>query len=520
MRVAGKVEQTHVDANSPMSASLQSSDLIHTEHGFPFALIKHLLTSTLPIFEKERQKAEKLAKFKEKQSKQQVNVDPAPQSKVKKFKKFGAADAYEPKRIESGRYEWWETRGLFHPQFTVGGAVKPEGKFVIPIPPPNVTGALHMGHALTNDLQDTMVRHARMRGKTMVWIPGCDHASISTQSVVEKMLWRMERKTRHDVGRVRLLEMLWDWTEKYKGNITNQLRRLGGSMDWTREAFTMDKNVSDAVRTTFIQLHEEGIIYRANRLVNWCSALSTSLSNLEVDNKELKGKTKIAVPGYAKLIEFGVLTYFKYPISKSPVEETTSSTDFSIYETIEIATTRPETMLGDTGIAVHPQDERYKHLVGRMAIHPLIPNRKVIIFADEEVDKDFGTGAVKITPAHDPADFIKGNRHGLEFINILNDDGMLNANAGPFAGMKRFDARYAVLAALKEKNLYSRWEDNAMTIPICQRSKDIVEPVLKPQWWMKMTELARAADEAVFDGRIQIKPESEKKRFHSWMHNI
>jgi valyl-tRNA synthetase len=234
MRVAGKVEQTHVDANSPMSASLQSSDLIHTEHGFPFALIKHLLTSTLPIFEKERQKAEKLAKFKEKQSKQQVNVDPAPQSKVKKFKKFGAADAYEPKRIESGRYEWWETRGLFHPQFTVGGAVKHEGKFVIPIPPPNVTGALHMGHALTNALQDTMVRHVRMRGKTMVWIPGCDHASISTQSVVEKMLWRMQRKKRHDVGRVRLLEMLWDWTEKYKGNITNQLRRLGGSMDWTR----------------------------------------------------------------------------------------------------------------------------------------------------------------------------------------------------------------------------------------------------------------------------------------------
>ena len=377
-----------------------------------------------------------------------------------------------------------------------------------------------MGHALTNALQDTMIRHARMRGKTTAWIPGCDHASISTQSVVEKMLWKTQQKTRHDVGRDRLLEMIWDWTHKYKGNITNQLKRLGGSMDWTREAFTMDENLSEAVRMTFIQLHEEGIIYRANRLVNWCSALSTSLSNLEVDNKELKGRTKVAVPGYDKMIEFGVLTYFKYPISKSPSETTSTVTDFQTYELIEIATTRPETMLGDTGIAVHPEDERYKHLVGKTAIHPFIPDRKIIIFADKDVEKDFGTGAVKITPAHDPADFVRGKKHNLEFINILNDDGTLNENAGPFAGLKRFDARYAVIQALKEKNLYSKWEENAMTIPVCQRSKDIVEPVLKPQWWMKMTDLAKAADQAVSDGRIQIKPESEKKRFHFWMQNI
>jgi valyl-tRNA synthetase len=359
-----------------------------------------------------------------------------------------------------------------------------------------------------------------MRGKTTAWIPGCDHALISTQSVVEKMLWKTQQKTRHDVGRDRLLEMIWDWTHKYKGNITNQLKRLGGSMDWTREAFTMDENLSEAVRMTFIQLHEEGIIYRANRLVNWCSALSTSLSNLEVDNKELKGRTKVAVPGYDKMIEFGVLTYFKYPISKSPSETTPTVTDFQTYELIEIATTRPETMLGDTGIAVHPDDERYKHLVGKTAIHPFIPDRKIIIFADKEVEKDVGTGAVKITPAHDPADFARGKKHNLEFINILNDDGTLNENAGPFAGLKRFDARYAVIQALKEKNLYSKWEENAMTIPICQRSKDIVEPVLKPQWWMKMTDLAKAADQAVSDGRIQIKPESEKKRFHFWMQNI
>lgn len=291
-------------------------------------------------------------------------------------------------------------------------------------------------------------------------------------------------------------------------------------MDWTREAFTMDENLSEAVRVTFIQLHEEGIIYRANRLVNWCSILSTSLSNLEVDNKELTGRTKLTVPGYTGKIDFGVLTYFKYPIKK-PDAVVFDSESFSDCDFIEIATTRPETMLGDTAIAVHPTDSRYTHLVGGTAIHPFIPDRKIIIIADEEVDPAFGTGAVKITPAHDLADFIKGKKHDLEFINMLNDDGTLNDNAGPqFSGQKRFDARYTVVAALKAKGLYSKEEDHAMTIPLCQRSKDVVEPVLRPQWWMKMTDLARAADDAVSDGRITIQPESEEKRFHYWMETI
>lgn len=375
-----------------------------------------------------------------------------------------------------------------------------------------------MGHALTNALQDTMIRHARMKGKTTLWLPGMDHAGISTQSVVEKMLWKTEGKTRHDLGREAMLEKIWLWKDKYHAGITKQLKKLGGSMDWSREAFTMDENLSRAVRGSFVQLYDEGIIYRANRLVNWCSALSTSLSNLEVDNKELKGKTKIKVPGYDKMIEFGVLTYFRYPIKDSTGGSLTGKYEGQEY--IEVATTRPETMLGDTAVAVHPNDKRYQHLVGKYAVHPFIPDRKVLIIADEEVEMDFGTGAVKITPAHDPSDFSKGQRHKLEFINILNDDGTLNSNAGPYKDQKRFDVRYKVIADLKELGLYNKQEENPMTIPLCNKTKDIVEPMMKPQWWMRMTEMAKAADDAVTDGRIRIQPESEARKYHAWMANI
>ncbi|KIW23474.1 valine-tRNA ligase [Cladophialophora immunda] len=511
-------------AQDAMGQNVPGKDLQNNEKG-QTVMGEAGKEKTAKEIERERKKAEKLAKFQEKQKKQTAPApaaDAPKTAKKEKVKKAAAVDAYEPQKIESGRYEWWESRGYFKPQFTKEGKIKPEGKFVIPIPPPNVTGSLHMGHALTNALQDTMIRHARMKGKTTAWIPGCDHAGIATQSVVEKMVYKTEGKTRHDLGREVLLEKIWSWKQKYHANITNQLKRLGGSMDWTREAFTMDDERSFAVRKTFVDLFEEGIIYRADRLVNWCSALCTSLSNLEVDNKELKGRTKLKVPGYDKMIEFGVLTYFKYPISKGDDSHKTSTSPdrFRGYEFIEIATTRPETMLGDTAIAVHPDDKRYKHLVGKLAIHPFIPDRKIIIIADEEVEMDFGTGAVKITPAHDPNDFTKGKKHNLEFINILNDDGTLNANAGPYAGQKRFDARYAVINDLKALGLYTKQEDNAMTIPMCQRSKDVIEPVLKPQWWMRMADMAKAADEAVLDGRILIKPESESRRFHFWMQNI
>ena len=459
--------------------------------------------------EKERQKAEKNKKFLEKQAKlkSQAANAPPPKEKEKKVKKPPSTDAYEPHKIESGRYDWWEQHGYFKPDFAADGKAKKEGTFVIPIPPPNVTGSLHMGHALTNALQDTMIRRARMMGKTTAWVPGCDHAGISTQSVVEKMLWKTEHKTRHDLGREGLLKIIWDWKDFYHKNITNQLKRLGGSMDWTREAFTMDENLSAAVRETFIQLHDEGIIYRANRLVNWCTALSTSLSNLEVDNIELTGKTKLSVPGYDKMIEFGVITYFCYEMESSNKK-------------IEVATTRPETMLGDTGIAVHPNDERYKEFLGKNAKHPFIEGRLLKIVADDEVDMDFGTGAVKVTPAHDPNDFIRGKKYDLEFINIFTDDGLLNENAGNFAGTKRFDARYKVIDALKEKGLYVKWENNPMKVPLCSKSKDVIEPILKPQWWMKMESLAKPAIEVVRDGRIKITPESAEKNYYMWMENI
>lgn len=281
---------------------------------------------------------------------------------------------------------------------------------------------------------------------------------------------------------------------------------MGGSTDWSREAFTMDKNLSAAVTETFVKLYDEGTIYRDNRLVNWCTRLNTALSNLEVDNKELSGRTLLDVPGYDKKVEFGIIVHFKYPIEGSD-------------ETIEVATTRPETMLGDTGIAVHPQDERYKHLVGKNAVHPFI-DRLMPIVADDYVDKEFGTGAVKITPAHDPNDFALGKRHNLQFINILTDDGLMNENAGPYKGQKRFDVRYTIQTDLKEHGLYVDKKDNPMKVPLCSKSKDVIEPILKPQWWMRMKDLATEAIKVVKNGDIKIQPESAEKSYYRWMEDI
>lgn len=414
--------------------------------------------------------------------------------------------AYIPKVVESAWYAWWEKQGYFEPEFGPDNRVKKAGYFVISEPPPNVTGALHMGHALPNALQDALIRWNRMRGLTTLWLPGCDHAGISTQSVVENMLWRRQKKTRYDLGRPKFVETIWDWKEEYHTKINSVLRRMGGSFDWTREAFTMDENLSAAVTETFVQLHEEGIIYRANRLVNWCVKLNTALSNLEVDNKELTGRTLLDVPGYERKVEFGVLTHFQYEMDGSG-------------EKIQVATTRPETMLGDTGIAVNPKDERYKHLIGKNAKHPFV-DRLLPIFADEYVDIEFGTGAVKITPAHDHNDFALGQRHGLDFVNIFNDNGTMNHNTGEFEGTKRFDARYKVVDALKSKGLYVKWEDNAMKVPLCAKSKDVIEPLMKPQWWMKMKGLADAAIKAVKDGEIVIRPESAEKSYFRWLEGI
>ena len=484
---------------------------------------------------KERAKAEKAAKFAEKQAKQQKlqaasqpkekakkkeqvkfepykEETPVGQKKILKSLEDEHRKAYIPSVVESAWYDWWEKEGFHEPDFKPDGEVKDKGYFVISIPPPNVTGALHIGHALATALQDAMIRWNRMKGLTVLYVPGCDHAGISTQSVVENMLYhRRNGMTRHDLGRQKFVETVWEWKEEYHKKINKVLRRLGGSMDWTREAFTMDQNLSAAVQHTFVQLHEEGLIYRANRLVNWCTKLNTSLSNLEVDQKELGGATKLDVPGYDKKIEFGCIWNFKYPIDGTN-------------DTIEVATTRPETMLGDTGVAVHPDDERYKHLLGKKVRHPFV-DRLLPIFADKEVKMDFGTGAVKITPAHDFNDFKRGKEYlepmGIDWsINILNDDGTMNANAGPFEGQRRFDVRYTVIEALKEKGLYVGKANNQMVIPLCNKSKDVIEPLLKPQWWMKMKPLAEPAIEAVRNGSIKLKPQNSENTYYRWMESI
>lgn len=415
--------------------------------------------------------------------------------------------AYNPKVVESGWNSWWENEGFFKPEFS-DGKVKKEGYFVMVEPPPNVTGALHLGHALTNAIQDTLIRWNRMKGLTTLYLPGCDHAGIATQSVVENRLWREEKKTRHNLGREKFVSTVWDWKEQNHQKINNVLRRMGGSFDWSREAFTMDANRSAAVSETFVKLHEEGIIYRANRLVNWCTKLNTALSNLEVDHKEIEGRTLLDVPGYDRKVEFGVMTHFCYEIDGTHGQEK-----------IEVATTRPETMLGDTGIAVHPEDERHKHLIGKYARHPFV-DRLMPIFSDTYVKQDEGTGAVKITPAHDPNDEILGRRHNLEFITILNDDGTLNRDTGGFQGLPRFEARYKVIDALKERGLWVKGESHAMSVPLCSRSKDVIEPLMKPQWWMRMRDLADAAVKAVKDGEIKIRPETSEKNYLRWHENI
>jgi valyl-tRNA synthetase len=478
---------------------------------------------------KEKAKAEKLAKLeakkakleqqkaaskpKEKEKKQQeklapyVEETPAGEKKILKPLDDDYHKAYIPSVVESAWMAWWEKEGLHKPEFKANGDVKDAGTFVIPIPPPNVTGALHIGHALATSLQDAMIRWSRMQGKTVLYLPGCDHAGISTQSVVENMLYhRRNGTTRHDLGRQKFVETVWEWKEDYHQRINNVMRRMGASLDWSREAFTMDKNLSAAVRRTFISMHDEGLIYRGNRLVNWCCRLSTALSTQEVDDKELEGSTKIDVPGYDKKIEFGSIWNFKYQVDGSD-------------ETIEVATTRPETMLGDTGVAVHPDDKRYQHLLGKFVKHPFV-DRKLPIFGDATVEMDFGTGAVKITPAHDPNDYKRGKDFNLEFINILNDDGTFNENAGPFAGQKRYDVRYTVIEELTKLGLYVGKASNKMIIPLCSKSKDVIEPVLKPQWWMNMKPLIPAAREVVEKGEVLIKPQSARDEYFRWMDRI
>ncbi|KAL0375098.1 UNVERIFIED_CONTAM: Valine--tRNA ligase, mitochondrial 1 [Sesamum radiatum] len=416
------------------------------------------------------------------------------------------AKTYKPSAVEKSWYEWWEKSTFFE-----ADADSSKPPFVIVLPPPNVTGALHIGHALTAAIQDTIIRWRRMSGYNTLWVPGMDHAGIATQVVVEKKIMREKKLTRHDVGRDGFIAEVWKWKNEYGGTILKQLRRLGASLDWSRECFTMDDKRSKAVTEAFVRLYREGVIYRDLRLVNWDCVLRTAISDIEVEHIEIKERTPLRVPGYEKPVEFGVLTSFAYPLEGGLGE-------------IIVATTRVETMLGDTAIAIHPDDPRYSHLHGKFAIHPFNGRKLPIVCDAVLVDMNFGTGAVKITPAHDPNDFEVGKRHNLEFINIFTDDGNINSNGGPeFAGMPRFKARVAVTEALKEKGLYRGDKNNEMRLGICSRSNDVVEPLIKPQWYVNCKSMAQQGLDAVMDDanpKIEIIPKQYVAEWKRWLENI
>ncbi|KAJ3073249.1 hypothetical protein HDU98_001931 [Podochytrium sp. JEL0797] len=449
------------------------------------------------------------AKAKKEKTKEEPEVfvpDTTPEGEKKDMTK-PFASAYNPVQVEAAWYSWWEKSGYFKPEL-IDGKPKPAGTFVISIPPPNVTGSLHLGHALTNSIQDSLTRWNRMLGKTTLYVPGCDHAGIATQIVVEKKLMKERNLTRHDLGREQFVSEIWTWKNEYGDKIYNQIRRLGTSVDWDRQTFTMDQGPSEAVTEAFVRLHEEGVIYRENRLVNWCTKLKTAISNLEVENLELTGSTFLAVPDHdpKKKYEFGVIVSFAYKFEDSDEE-------------IVVATTRLETMLGDTAIAVNPTDERYTDKVGKFVVHPF-NGRKIPIIADDYVDKDFGTGAVKITPSHDQNDYAMGKRHNLPFINIFTDEGKVNEEGAQFEGMQRFDARVAVQKALAELGLYKETNPNPMQLPICTRSNNVVEPLMKPQWWVDCKDMAQKAMEVVRSGELEILPKTSEKEWFSWLEKI
>jgi len=381
-------------------------------------------------------------------------------------------------------YAGWESAGYFKPE----AAATDAPPFVIAIPPPNVTGELHLGHALFVSLQDLMIRYERMRGKAALWIPGTDHASIATQLQVEKMLLA-EGTSREKVGREEFLRRTWEWSNKYGDAIIKQFRRLGASADWSRLRFTMDESLSTAVREAFVTLYEQGLIYRGPRLINWSPGLQTAVSDLEVERSE----------------EEATLYYFKYPVDGG--------------EFIPVATTRPETILGDTAVAVHPEDERYKHLIGKNAYVP-ITNRPIRVIGDEYVDRAFGTGALKVTPAHDFNDYDLSQRHNLPLINIMNKDASLNDNGGPYAGLDRYVAREKLWADMTAAGLTIKTEKFMHVVPRTQRGGEIVEPLLSVQWFAKMQPLADKALAAVRDGQIKIVPERFEKVYFNWLENI
>ncbi len=392
--------------------------------------------------------------------------------------------AYEPGKVEQKWYQFWLEKGYFKPE--IGPEKKP---FVIIMPPPNVTGELHVGHALTATLEDIMTRWHRMKGDPTLWLPGIDHAGIAGQVVVEQLLAK-EGTSRHQLGREKFIERMWQWAKQCRQTIAGQHQRLGISCDWNREVFTLDEGPSRAVRTAFVRLYDKGLIYKGERIINWCPRCATALSDLETDHKEIAGH----------------LWYVRYPLAEDD-------------GFITVATTRPETILGDTAVAVNPQDERFKAMVGKKVVLPAV-SRLIPIVADEAVDPSFGTGAVKITPAHDPVDFEVAQRQKLPLINILNPDATMNEAAGPYIGLDRFACREAILADLEKDGLLIKIEPYVHSVGHCQRCQTVIEPIASKQWFIKTQPLVQPAIKAVLDGRVTIIPQRFIKVYLNWMENI
>ena len=392
--------------------------------------------------------------------------------------------AYDFNSTEKRLYEWWEENGWFKPEARPDDAKS----FTISIPPPNVTGQLHMGHAMFVALEDLMIRRARMQGMAALWVPGTDHAGIATQLQVERLL-RSEGSSREEVGREEFLRRTWAWKEEFGGRIVNQLRRLGASCDWERERFTLDDGLSEAVKEAFVRLYRMGLIYQAEYLVNWSPGLQTAVSDLEVEHVEEEGK----------------LYHFKYPVKGGGH--------------IPVATTRPETILGDTAVAVHPDDERYQDFVGKMCLVPAI-GREIPIIADAYVDMSFGSGALKVTPGHDPNDFEMGQRHNLAIVNVMNKDATMSDNAGAYAGLDRFDCRKKLWADMEADGLVIEAKTHTHTVPRSQRGGEVIEPLVSRQWFVNMEPAAQMGLDAVHRGRIKIVPERFVKVWDNWLENI
>lgn len=435
---------------------------------------------------------------------------------VQKPKKDFAA-SYNAKVVEEGWYDWWNAQGLFRASsadFSKTPQQSEKKPFTMITPPPNVTGSLHIGHALTFSVQDAIVRWKRMNGYDVKWIPGTDHAGIGTQSVVEKMIMKERGLSRHDLGREAFVKEIWKWKEKYGNRILHQMRRMGASLDWDNEFFTMDKDRYEAVQNAFMQMHKDGLIYRDTRLVNWCCALETVISDIEVDYKDVTGKTLLSLPGRSEPVEFGVLHNFSYKVTnpeQGGIEELT------------VSTTRIETMLGDCAVAIHPDDERYKSLHGKSVYHPILKKEIPIVCDENLVVMEFGTGVVKITPAHDPNDYACARRHHLPIESIFDKLGKLNENCGlpELVGQDRFEVRKVIIDKLTALGSYKGRDDNhVMRVAVCSRSGDIIEPLLQPQWYIKCKELAEISKKQVESGEMKIVPDQFVQDWYRWLDNI